>query len=85
MWSLILACSLSLSLLVATSAQAQTQRSMATPTDPGEIRARGADWLKQCLQDWDAATHMTKSEWNRTCHRVVDDRVKWLFDQAKTN
>src|SRR5262249_37093571 len=85
MWSLFRACSLLLFVLLTTSAQAQSQRSLGTLNTPEEIKARGADWLQQCLKDWDAATHMNKSEWSQTCHRVVDDRVKWLFDQAKMN
>jgi len=26
---------------------------------------RIAQWLKTCLEDWDAATHMTRNEWGR--------------------
>jgi hypothetical protein len=43
-----------------------------------EIRKRD---FKQCLENWDAATHMTKREWERTCRRVVDARVKFLAEQ----
>lgn len=32
----------------------------------------------QCMKDWDAKTHMTKGEWERTCRRVTDERVKYL-------
>jgi hypothetical protein len=72
-------------LLVASYAPSNAQSSSPKPATADDIRARGADWLKQCLQDWDATTHMSKGEWQTTCRRVVDDRVKWLFDQAKTN
>ncbi|HEY7548752.1 MAG TPA: hypothetical protein VH913_04445 [Hyphomicrobiaceae bacterium] len=41
----------------------------------------GADYLAQCLRDWDAATHMTRQEWARTCRRVVSNRVKFLSGQ----
>ena len=27
--------------------------------------------FEQCLQDWDRATHMTKSEWAGACQRVL--------------
>lgn len=74
-------CSLSLGMVLATYVPS-TAQSLTTMT-PQEIKSRGADWLGQCLQDWDAATHMTKTEWAHTCRRVVDDRVKWLFDQSK--
>lgn len=61
----------SILLLVATGlAQAQT---------PGRTKSADelrADWFKQCMQDWEASTHMTKQQWERVCRRVVDDRVK---------
>jgi hypothetical protein len=53
-----------------------------TPTEE-EIRAQGTKWHDECMGDWDQQTHMTKQEWARTCHRVVDDRVKWLRGQGK--
>src|SRR5215471_19329841 len=34
------------------------------------------DWLTTaCLADWDAQTHMTKTEWRRTCERVSRERA----------
>src|SRR5262245_58090601 len=39
------------------------------------------DPLAQCLRDWDAATHMTRQEWARTCRRVVSSRLKFLSEQ----
>ena len=48
---------------------------------PAEIRKISDTQFKQCLEDWDAATHMTKKEWERTCRRVVDARVKFLAEQ----
>jgi hypothetical protein len=50
---------------------------------PDDIAKRGAEYLQNCMQDWDAATHMTKQEWSRTCQRVVKDRVQFLLEQAK--
>jgi hypothetical protein len=46
---------------------------------PEELRA---DWFKQCMQDWEPSTHMTKREWERVCRRVVDDRVKATMHDA---
>jgi hypothetical protein len=46
-----------------------------------EIRKTSERDFKQCLGDWDAATHMTKKEWERTCRRVVDGRVKFMAQQ----
>jgi hypothetical protein len=40
-----------------------------------------ADYLAQCLRDWDAATHMTRQQWARTCRRVVSNRVKFMSGQ----
>jgi hypothetical protein len=45
-----------------------------------EIRKLGEEYYQQCLKDWDAATHMTKKEWQRTCRRIVDDRVKFMAE-----
>jgi hypothetical protein len=42
---------------------------------------RTADPLSQCLRDWDAATHMTRQEWARTCRRVVSNRAKFMREQ----
>lgn len=44
---------------------------------PAEIRKMSDDHYKQCLQDWDAATQMTKKDWQRACRRTVDERVKF--------
>ena len=47
---------------------------------PDAIRACGDAWLKDCLKDWDAATHMTMQEFAQTCERVVKERVKALIE-----
>ena len=31
----------------------------------------------QCMADWESSTHMTKSEWNQVCRRVVSDRGRF--------
>ena len=49
---------------------------------PAEVRKLGADYLAQCMRDWDAATHMTKQEWARTCERVVKGRIKFRLEQG---
>jgi hypothetical protein len=48
-----------------------------------ELLKRGAQYLDQCLGDWEPATHMTKQEWRRTCERVARERLKFLVEQAK--
>lgn len=53
-------------------------------TSPDTIRACGEAWLKDCLKDWDAATHMSRQEYAQTCERVAKERVKALIDDAKS-
>jgi hypothetical protein len=48
-----------------------------------EMRKIADEQYKQCLNDWDAATHMTKNEWKRTCRRVVDGRVKFRLEMRE--
>ena len=45
---------------------------------PTEIRQLRDTHFGQCMQDWDAGTHMIKKEWERTCRRIVDDRIKFM-------
>ncbi len=45
-------------------------------------------YFNECAKDWDASTHMTKVEWERTCRRVATDRVRFKIQQphdAKQN
>jgi hypothetical protein len=67
---------------VGPSVQAATPKSTERDT-PDQIRKRGADWLAQCMKDWDAETHMTKKEWQVVCRRVAADRINELIKQAK--
>ena len=52
---------------------------------PEAIRACGEAWFKDCLKDWDSATHMSKNDYARTCRRVVDSRVKALTELGRTD
>ena len=45
-----------------------------------EIKKRSAEWLRTCLTDWDAQTHMSKTEWKTTCQRVSKEREQFLLD-----
>jgi len=49
-----------------------------------EIRACGEAWFKDCVKDWDQGTHMSKQDYARTCRRVVENRVKALIEQRRT-
>jgi len=50
-----------------------------SPKRIAEIKARVAFWLKTCLEDWDAQTHMTRNEWRTTCNRVAIERGQFLL------
>jgi hypothetical protein len=75
---------------VTPSAQAATPKSVersaraampkSTERDaPAQIRKRGADWLAQCVKDWDVDTHMSKKDWQRVCRRVATERTNELM------
>jgi hypothetical protein len=51
-----------------------------SPEQVQEIKKRVAEWLKTCLTDWDAQTHMTKTEWRTTCQRVSKEREQILLN-----
>jgi hypothetical protein len=51
-----------------------------SPEQVQEIKKRSAEWLKTCLTDWDAQTHMSKVEWRTTCERVSKEREQFLLD-----
>ena len=59
------------------SASAQAQEVAAKIKEAND---KIAEWLKTCQADWDAQTHMTKSEWTATCRRVSAERGKFLLD-----
>jgi len=45
-----------------------------------EIKQRSVEWLKTCMGDWDAQTHMSKVEWRTTCVRVSKEREQFLIN-----
>jgi hypothetical protein len=50
-----------------------------SPEQVQEIKKRSTEWLKTCLGDWDAQTHMSKAEWRTTCQRVSKEREQFLL------
>jgi hypothetical protein len=68
------------------SNSSMTAQMPRTPSDTTKadqtlsIQERIAQYMTQCLTDWDAATHMTKAEWARVCRRVIDNRVKFRLE-----
>jgi hypothetical protein len=55
------------------NAKKARREKVAATTKPA--KATPADALTSCLQLWEPATHMTRSEWARACRRV-DERLK---------
>jgi len=77
-----LICLFALSLFIVDTALAQPTEPLQADKSGEEIQAikqRAADWLTTCLGDWDAQTHMTKSEWQITCKRVSKEREQFLL------
>jgi hypothetical protein len=76
----------SLSLMIAAAsgafAQTGTQPIATSKMSPEAWMAEENTRFAQCLKDWDAKTHMTKQEWERTCRRVTDERLKYLRESG---
>jgi hypothetical protein len=72
-------------------AQASAQPPSATATNcqglssPDKILACGDTFLKQCKEDWDAETHMSRQEYARACERAHQEMVDALIEAAKTD
>ena len=62
---------------------ASVRKSRATTPSEAKTKPIAADpAMADCLLLWNRDTHMTKQEWERTCRRVVEERVKFLLEQA---
>ena len=48
-----------------------------------DTKSRGEEYYKQCMEDWDKATHMSKQDWARTCRRVSGERMKFLLERGE--
>jgi hypothetical protein len=73
---------------VASAQSAKRESSSSAPAavpeasfSPAEIRERGAQYLADCVEDWDKGTHMSKKDWTRTCRRVVQRRIEFMLQQ----
>ena len=60
----------------------------STPSSPEEQVSKAALFgnaalFDRCLQDWDAATHMTKKEWSGACQRLQIERRDYLPKQRQ--
>lgn len=47
-------------------------RGEASPENMLTLKQEEAKELTDCEDRWEAATHMTKKQWSRTCRRVLD-------------
>ena len=43
-----------------------------SPENALALKQEEAKELSDCEDRWEAATHMTKKQWSRTCRRVLD-------------
>jgi hypothetical protein len=67
-----------------TRPQGAPNASKSEPTQTAaELPASAAQSFAQCLQSWDAETHMSRGEWSAACRRLSDERDKFLEKQAK--
>jgi invasion protein IalB len=67
-------------------AHAQSVAQRESPKEPSkDVRAQADSWFKDCKQGWDAATHMTRRDYERTCLRMAQERVKFMRDWEKTS
>ena len=65
--------------LAAESAFAQAVEPPKSAEQIKEIEDRVSYWRTTCLEDWDAATHMSRKEWRTTCERVAVERRQFLL------
>jgi hypothetical protein len=56
---------------------------MALGQYPKDMKARMNTWYEDCRKGWDAKTHMSKKEYDRTCRRMAQERVKYLHDEER--
>jgi hypothetical protein len=68
--------------VVATAASAQVENGQRGPDvsiSSEKLKETSAVYFSDCIKVWDRSTHMSKLEWNRTCRRVVDARVRFML------
>ena len=47
------------------------------------LHARITTWYDDCLKGWNATSHMSERDYERTCLQMARERVKYLDDEAK--
>lgn len=48
-----------------------------------DLRARMDAWYKDCRSSWEATTHMSKRDYERTCQRMARERIKYLSEEEE--
>jgi hypothetical protein len=51
---------------------------------PKDMRDHMQAWYQDCRRGWDAKTHMSKKDYERTCRRMAHERIKYLHDDTKS-
>ncbi len=95
MRSLATACALLL-LLSSGAANAQSGAQSKHPPSPSEgvgsralgqydeyLHARITTWYEDCRKGWNATSHMSERDYERTCLLMARERVKFLDNEAK--
>lgn len=60
-------------------------KSASAATEPVKSLQEQTDaWFKDCKQGWDAGTHMSRKDYERTCLRMAQERIKFMRDWEKT-
>jgi hypothetical protein len=54
----------------AAPAGAKSPGTNPAPVDKTAAKARAKENIAECMRLWDAATHMSKQQWARTCERI---------------
>src|SRR5215813_4904307 len=61
---------------------AQGVGTRAIGQSPQDLRAHMLAWYEDCRKGWDAKTHMSRRDYDRTCRRMARERIKYL-NEAK--
>jgi hypothetical protein len=47
------------------------------------LQARITTWYEECRKGWNAKSHMSERDYERTCLQMARDRIKFLEDDIK--
>ena len=63
------------------SASSKGVGTRALGAHPKDMRTRMNAWYEDCRKGWDAKTHMSKKDYDRTCRRMAHERIKFLTEE----